>query len=415
MTVQVQVGFTLQPDHAFLDLTAELLPEVDYLEVTPETLWREGPDGRFQPNGYHQRILQLGRAAPGKSFVAHGVGLSLGSVGRDEWRRRARWLRRLAEDQRLFQFRWYTDHLGATWLGGHHVALPVALPMTPAAAAAVRRTLRAMQAVVPDVGFENTAPTVLFGQPLEEPAFIAEALRAPRTYLLLDLHNVHVLARNFGVAPLEYVDRLDLSRVIELHVSGGGWSDPAWLPGGRVLRLDSHDGAVPEEVFQLLEAVAPRCVNLRGVTLERMEGTVAGPDVAVLAAELARIRDVAKRWRPAPGRRVVPGPLRSGMGVPASTRSFQEGLAAALRATDPVRAMEGLGVTFVDADGVRLTALLVAKLRFERVLRGSSAAEAWFDSDPDGFTEAFRRYHAQVAPVAYGPAAEAEQFRAFTS
>lgn len=408
----VQVGFTLQPDRAYLELTADLLPDAaDYLEVTPETLWREGPDGSFLPNGYHQGALELGRRL-GKPFVAHGVGMSLGSVGRDEWRRRARWLRRMAEDQRLFQFRWYTDHLGATSLGGHNVALPVALPMTPASASAVRRTLRAMQAVVPEVGFENTAPTVLFGEPLEEPAFIAEALRAPRTHLLLDLHNVHVLAQNFGADPLEYVARLDLSRVIEIHVSGGAWSDPSWLPGGRVLRLDSHDGAVPEEVFRLLEEVAPRCVNLRGITLERMEGTVAGPDLAVLAAELARIRDVAKRWKPRPVPQVDPGPLRSSA---VFGRTFQEGLAAALRAEEPVRAVEALGAAPADPDGVRLTALLVAKLRFERLIRGSSAVEASFDSNPDGFTETFRRYHAQVPPAAYGVAAEAELFRAFTS
>ena len=289
----VQVGFVLQPDEEMLGITEPLLALADYFEVAPETTWFEAPDGRLLENGFHRRFLQIGERT-GKPFVAHGVGLSLGSFGRGEWRRRARWLRRLREDQARFRYRWYTDHLGATVMGGRVVALPVALPMTPELAAQVRRVLRAAQAVVPDVGLENTAPTVLFGHPLEEPGFISAALARPRTHLLLDLHNLHTVAVNYGVDPDAYLARLDLAKVIELHVSGGSWSDPAWLPGGRKLRLDSHDGAAPDEVLRLLEKVAPRCPNLRGITLERMEGTVGAPDVAVLAAELRHLHGVAR-------------------------------------------------------------------------------------------------------------------------
>jgi hypothetical protein len=65
------------------------------------------------------------------------------------------------------------------------------------------------------------------------------------------------------------------------------------------------------------------------------------------------------------------------------------------------------------ADGVRMAALLVAKLRFERLLRGSPDAEAWFERDPEGFTSAFRRYHAAVPPTAFFPPAEARLFRAW--
>ena len=66
------------------------------------------------------------------------------------------------------------------------------------------------------------------------------------------------------------------------------------------MRLDGHDGAVPELVWRMLEAVAPRCPNLRGVTLERMEGTVEDADVPLVAAELARLRATVQRnWAPA--------------------------------------------------------------------------------------------------------------------
>lgn len=97
-------------------------------------------------------------------------------------------------------------------------------------------------------------------------------------------------------------------------------------------------------------------------------------------------------------------------------------MADALRAEDPVAAIRGLGeapgldatlrasLLAADADGLRLTALLVAKLRFERVIRGSSAAGAWFDRDAPAFSAAFRRYHAAVPPSEPFPAAEAKSF-----
>jgi uncharacterized protein len=291
----VPVGFTLQPEVDFLERLDELIVErADYYEVAPETLWRVGADGALGPNGYHRRFAALGERT-GKPFVAHGVGFSLGTGSRSDGARRSAWLARLDEDQRVFHFRWYTDHLGATALDGLAMTLPLPLPMTAAAAAVVRRRLAAMQRVVPDVGVENNVAYFLLGGALEEPGFLARILRPRGTHLLLDLHNLYTMARNFAFDPEAYLARLALDRVIELHLSGGADSDGAWLPSGRVLRLDSHDAAVPEEVWALYEQVAPRCPNLRGVTLERMEGTVMDADVPLLTDELERARDLARR------------------------------------------------------------------------------------------------------------------------
>ena len=92
--------------------------------------------------------------------------------------------------------------------------------------------------------------------------------------------------------------------------------------------------------------------------------------------------------------------------------TWERRLAAAMRARDPVAAVRALAPD-ADADGVRMTALLVARLRFERLLRGSPAAEAWFAGDGPGFAAAFARYHAAVAPRAFFPAEEARLFAAW--
>ncbi len=282
------IGFTLQPEERYLALTAELLDEVDYVEVAPETLWRTDEASEIVANGFHARFAAL-KLATDMPFVAHGVAFSLGSA-RPDAKRRARWLQRIAADHATFDFRWYTDHLGVTELAGRNLTLPLPTPLVPAAARALRESFAALQTVVPDVGCENSAFYFHLGDPLDEPAFLRDALTLPRTHLLLDLHNVWTNALNLGFDAWEYVSRLPPDKVIEIHVSGGAESDPDWLPSRAVLRLDAHDHAVPEEVWALTERVLPLCPNLRGVTLERMEGTVEPSDVPVLREELRRAR-----------------------------------------------------------------------------------------------------------------------------
>lgn len=106
----------------------------------------------------------------------------------------------------------------------------------------------------------------------------------------------------------------------------------------------------------------------------------------------------------------------------ASYAAFERVLARAMCAPDPAAALRRAArdrrldaatrarLARADEDGVRLSALLVARLRFERLLRGSPEAGAWFAADGAGFTAAFRRYHTEVAPTAFFPADEAALF-----
>jgi hypothetical protein len=62
---------------------------------------------------------------------------------------------------------------------------------------------------------------------------------------------------------------------------------------------------------------------------------------------------------------------------------------------------------------VRLAALLVARLRFERLLSGSDEAADWFEREPHVFARAFERYHREVPPSAFFPRGEARLFTAW--
>lgn len=292
----IAAGFSLQPDDEFLERCAALIDEVDCYEVTPETLWFERGDGKLVDNGFFRRFLAL-RERSGKPFVAHGVGVSMATDSAMDRPRRRRWLARVARDHQVFRFGWWTDHLGASALDGLATTLPVPLPPTSHAAGVVRRRLRAMQRVVPDVGVENNVGYFFPGDPLDEARFLGGCLAGRRTWLLLDLHNLYTMAQNLGFDTDAWLARVDLGRVIEIHLAGGRPSNARWLPTRRVMRLDSHDDAVPEPVWALLDRVLPRCPNLRLVTLERMEGTVLRPpDASALRGELRRMRRALRRY-----------------------------------------------------------------------------------------------------------------------
>jgi hypothetical protein len=248
---------------------------------------------------------------------------------------------------------------------------------------------------------------------MSEPAFIERCLAEDDRHLVLDLNNVVTSALNFGFDPIAYAERLDLSRVIEIHVAGGRDSEPAWLKG-RTFRLDSHDAPVPESVWSLLARIAPQCPNLRGITYERMEGTVTDRDVPTIVGEVERLRAFASDCVLAEkARKVGETELPD-----ADLHAYEEAISAALVAPDSVARLRetvldaelSKCVAAIDDDGFRLTALLVARLRFERLVQGNAEADRWFEEDPRAFADAFRRYHAEVPPTAFFPQHEARLF-----
>ncbi len=105
------------------------------------------------------------------------------------------------------------------------------------------------------------------------------------------------------------------------------------------------------------------------------------------------------------------------------TPAFEQQLAEILLAADPVAALAAAAadpnlapelraaLRAADPDGLRLSALFIARLRFERLLQGDADAAASFEADPASFTAEFRRYHAAVPPTAFFPQTEAALFR----
>ena len=102
-------------------------------------------------------------------------------------------------------------------------------------------------------------------------------------------------------------------------------------------------------------------------------------------------------------------------------KDLQRAMARALTSDKPVEALQAEAASLdpedrawlegLDPDRFLLTSLIVRKLRFERICRGDSKAEDWFERDPAKFTEAFRAYNREVPSTEFFPRQEAVAFR----
>ncbi|MCA8971373.1 MAG: DUF692 family protein [Planctomycetes bacterium] len=437
------IGWALHPDVEYLTISRRLIEdEADFFEINPEALWRpliqHGKTIGLERSEFHETFAAIARSS-GKPFVAHGLGLSLATGLFDlssdpshsaEANRTATWLDRVASDASVFDFLWYSEHLGVTRAGGLNAGLPLPIPFTADVARDVVDKLRRMSDVVPVVAFENSANMFWLCPPAasrdglsadhvarEEANFLCTILEAADCRLLLDIHNVWVESVNLGFDPFEFVDRLPLDRVLEIHLSGGSDSDPSWLASGREFRIDSHDGSVPEPCWELLDHVLPRCVHLRGVVLERLNGTFTAEHVDGLVEEMQRARSACRAPRDAS--RGPHGPIRP-LPRGGDFEALSKFVVGALVDPDPMSRLElpprtlsddSLGaLATMDSDGFAVTGLVVRKLRFERLYRACDEARRAFDTDPGAFVEMFESYERQVPATAWFPEEEAVLF-----
>lgn len=257
------LGVSLHAEPQFLALNRALIESAEVFEVAPEALWTSGCEPAA---GAYETFAEIKRRSQ-RPMIAHGLAFSPGSAIPPP--RRDAWLRAMARDQEVFDYLWWSDHLGFTDAAGIHSGLPLPLPRGAETVVACAEAFRQMQQVIATVAFENAASYFALGDPRDTPRLWADLCATePRPHLLLDLHNVFVECSNFGIEIDEYLVPVPWDRVIEIHLSGGSLSHPDLLSSGRQFYLDAHDSAVPEPVWGLFERVLPRCSNLRAVIVE---------------------------------------------------------------------------------------------------------------------------------------------------
>jgi uncharacterized protein (UPF0276 family) len=188
----------------------------------------------------------------------------------------------------------WSEHLAFVRAGGveiGHLATPPRTQATVEGACANLARLRRVVGMAPAV--ENIA--TLIDSPastLDEPEFVRAVAAGADAPLLLDLHNLHANAVNFGGDAAALLLRLPLARVRMVHLAGG-----RRIKAGTGTRLlDDHLHAVPDPVYALLELLGRHAPQPLDVIIER-DGRF--PPFADLLAEVARARDALARGRAA--------------------------------------------------------------------------------------------------------------------
>jgi uncharacterized protein (UPF0276 family) len=231
----------------------------------------------------HRDLRALRTLASQVPVVLHGVSLGLASTAPVDVRR----LEKMARVVDAVRPESWSEHLAFVRGGGVEIGHLAAPPRTSSVVDGAASNLGLATKVVGTRPLVENIATLIDppGSDRDEGTWTRDILAASGCDLLLDLHNLHANAVNFGFDAAEFIRRLPGERIGAIHLAGGKWI-------GRV--LDDHLHDVPDEVYDLLELAAAHATRPLAVILER-DGNY--PEMECLIAQLDRAREAVASGR----------------------------------------------------------------------------------------------------------------------
>jgi len=262
-------------------LAAGILSNLDRIDVVEVIA-----DDYFSGSRKQRRALRtLAAQVP---VTLHGVSLGMASsVAVDT--RRLDAMARLCGDVQPAS---WSEHLAFVRGGGTEIGHLAAPPRTAATIDGALENLALARRIAGSAPLVENVATLIDppGSDLDEAGWVSTIVAESGCDLLLDLHNLHANATNFGFDPVEFIDRMPPGRIASIHLAGGKWIGAA---NARRL-LDDHLHDVPDPVFDLLTEVGARASRPLTVVLER-DG--AFPDIEILLGQLDRARRALEAGR----------------------------------------------------------------------------------------------------------------------
>jgi uncharacterized protein (UPF0276 family) len=259
------VGIGLR--HPHLAEVAMGNPGVPFWEIAPENVVGDGG-----------RQFRLTRDILERDpIISHGLGLSLGGFDPFD----PEYLGQLGAFLEFTGSPWHSEHLCFTSVDGANTHELLPMPFTRASARHVVNRTRELKSRLP-VPFilENITYYAELGhKELEEPEWMTEILEEADVGWLLDINNVFVNGLNHGFDPIDWLLRMPLDRVVQMHIAGHD------AMGGLI--LDTHGAPVIDPVIQLMQWVLARIGRPVPVLLERDNEI---PELPELLEERRRIQ-----------------------------------------------------------------------------------------------------------------------------
>ena len=275
-TTRVAIGATYEGrDRGLLE---RILPLVDYIEVTLETISELHRDQISLNDEIMGELKNLGKAA---KIIVHGVGLSIGSHDGCS----PTYFRLLDDFLDQIDVQWHSEHLGYTKVDGQHLGIMLALPKTQETLEMVCERVRAIQEryKLPFL-LENIVHVIPdFPGEYSDAGFLNALTEQTGCGLILDVYNLECDAHNQGFDIPAFLRELDLTNVREMHVACGVEHNG--------FLLDVHSQLTRPSTVELTQRVL-RCMptSERVVVYEFMPEALPGLGCEAIAGELARLR-----------------------------------------------------------------------------------------------------------------------------
>jgi uncharacterized protein len=276
-TTCVSIGATYEGrDPALL---ARMLPLVDYIEITPETIAEAKGGSRIALS--KEVMSELRNVRKEVKFIVHGVGLSIGS--HEGWS--PTYFHLLDELLDQIEVEWHSEHLAYTKVDGEHLGIMLAMAKTEEALDMICERVMIMQDRYKLPFLLENVVHVIPDAPgdYSDAAFLNEMTRRTGCGLILDAYNLECDAHNHGFDIRGFLGELDMTRVRELHVARGV-EDNGYL-------LDVHSQIAASSTVALAQDVVRESQgSAKVVVYEFMPEAVPGLGYDTIANQLERLQ-----------------------------------------------------------------------------------------------------------------------------
>ena len=258
-------------------LLERICPLVDYLEISPDSISETAGDGSSLNAAIMRELSSVGHE---KSFLVHGVGLSIASASGYS----QQYIRLLDELFSRLPIAWHSEHLAYTMVEGEQLGTMLPPP----------RTREALDMLCERVSFLRSRYRVPFllekvvrflpeyPGDYSEAEFLNALCRQTGCGLLLDVYNLECDRKNFGFDIEQFLNELDLSNVVEMHLAGGVEY------GG--FQVDVHSHVTQESTLQIARNALARAPQVRAVTFEYLKEAIPRLGHDGICGELKRLR-----------------------------------------------------------------------------------------------------------------------------
>lgn len=256
-----------------------VMPYVEFLEFSPGSISRLA-QGQIK---LHPQIVQSLQEKAGQvQYLAHGVGLSIGSAaGYQE-----AYLDLLDQVSEVLPLKWHSEHLGYTTVDGEQLNTMLALPRTRAMLDVLIPRIRAIQERYPYPFLLENIVHLLPDYPPEfsDAEFLNILHQETGCALILDLYNLECDAFNYGFDVQGFLKELHLKAVKEIHLAGGTQH--------KGFQLDIHSGIVAESTLDLTKRVLDKDQQIEVITYEILPQAVQQHGQQLVIDELARLSHI---------------------------------------------------------------------------------------------------------------------------